>query len=80
MSELKTAIAHILATKSHRDLVDEFARKKYHEKFNDDKLQHGAWRSYDGFFVKDENTVTVKYTFGAGDMDFYDSFDVKINE
>lgn len=80
MSELKEAMAHILATKQYRELVDAYARKKYHEKFDDDKLQHGAWRSYDGFSVKDENTIKVKFTYGGGDMDFYDSFEVKIEE
>jgi hypothetical protein len=78
MKDIKESVKILFSTEEHRKIVNKFARAAYDEKFKNKKSQEGAYHAYDTFEILSENKIRVKYTYGGGDMDFNDSFNIEI--
>lgn len=88
--DIRESIILIMSVSKHQKLINEFARSKYDEKFPSSKRDYiQGWNSYDGFIIISESKIKINYNYGAGDMEFSDSFivdltpeirDNKINE
>jgi hypothetical protein len=70
----------IFQAKSQQQLVDEYARMLYKEKFKDHKKGVDEFHYYSGFEVISKNKIKVKYNFGSGMYDYNDSFEVEIKD
>lgn len=78
MDKILESLKIVFSAKPHYDSVDEFARNAYHEKFKDRKRQYGTYHYYEGFEVLSPTKIKVKFQYGAGDMEYDDSFEVDI--
>lgn len=78
MKNIKKSLVILTSVKSHRDIVDKFARNEYKERFKGMKKQLGTYHAYSGYEVISESELKVKFSHGAGDMDFDDYFIVEI--
>lgn len=78
MEGVKKSLKILASVTGHRTLVDNFARSKYEEKYGNLPIQYSGYHAYSGFDVISENKIRVNYEYGAGEMDFHDSFDVEI--
>ena len=76
---LLKAIEIVLETKPHHEILEKFAREKYNERFTGEKTPYNAFHYYSRYNILDNNTIAIEYKYGAGDMEFDDSFDVKID-
>ena len=78
MKSIKESVKILHLIKSYNKVVDEFARGEYNKKFEDIEYPENTYHGYDGFDVLSETEIRVKFVYGGGDMDFNDSFIVKI--
>lgn len=76
---LLEAIKVVASAKPFNDTLNKFAREKYNEKFKDTPTPYNAFHFYSGFIIINKNTLEVKYTYGAGDIEYDDSFTVTIH-
>jgi hypothetical protein len=60
------SVAQIINVKKHNDLVDNFARSKYIEKFPNTTNNNFdlSWNAYSGFEVISEKEIKVNYSYG----------------
>lgn len=57
---------------------NEFAKKKYNEKFANLKRQDGAFHGYKNYIVLSENKIAINYIYGYANKQFTDNFIVEI--
>jgi len=76
---IKNAIEIMLNAKPYQEILEKFAREKYNEKFKDTPTPYNSFHHYTSYDVIDNNTINVNYVYGAGDMEFNDSFKVKLD-
>lgn len=81
---IKESIKALISVSKHQNIIDDYARTKYNEKFKVDYksgvYSDGSWHKYDGFNIISENEIRVDYNYGYGDMEYSDSFKVNITE
>ncbi len=70
IKEIKESIKILFDARCNHNVVDNFAREKYYEKFG--HHFQGIW--YEGFTVLSTNKIQIKY--GYGDMS--SSFDIDL--
>ncbi len=71
------SIIQLINVRKHNQLVNDFARSKYIEKFPPNKNDQG-WHSYKGFQIISETKIEVDYEYGYGDMECSGSFMVDL--
>jgi|LakMenEpi03Aug12_release.lakeMendotaPanAssembly.Ray.scaffolds.fasta_scaffold4090564_1 hypothetical protein len=74
MENIKKSLEVLAKVANHRAVVNDFARSKYIERFGNKEKPIGTYHAYDGYDIISETKLKVKYTYGAGDMDFNDFF------
>ena len=81
MNDIKKSVKILLSVKDHQKTVEDFAKNTFHEKFKNDfkNTASGGFQYYKDFTILSETKIRINYCYGAGDMDFTDSFDVDIN-
>ncbi len=79
MENIKHAIEQLKSTEIYRSLVDNFAHQKFEERFENDTIQRGAWRSYRGFKIISDTKIEIEFSYGGGDIEFDDSFIVDLD-
>lgn len=80
MSNLKESIKAIIANEEHYKAVDAFALKCFHDKLKDRYNGINSWKAYEGFEIISETEIRVNYSYGGGDMEYNDQFNIKITE
>ncbi len=79
INDMKEAIKSLIAVEPHKEAVNNFAREKYNEKFPYGSMTiNNSFHYYSGFDILSETTLKVNYVYGAGDMEFKESFIVTI--
>jgi hypothetical protein len=74
MKKIKKSLEVLAKVANHRAVVNDFARSKYIERFGNIEKPIGTYHAYEGYEIISETRLKVKYTYGAGDMDFNDFF------
>lgn len=74
MENIKKSLKVLAKVTNHRAVINDFARSKYIERFGNEEKPIGTYHAYDGYDIISETKLKVKYTYGAGDMDFNDFF------
>ncbi len=70
METIKKSLEVLCKVANHRAVIEDFARSKYIERFDNMKTELGTYHAYDGYDVISKTKLKVKYTYGAGDMDY----------
>ena len=78
MSEISNSVSLLYSLQDHYNLVNTFARNAYNEKFKDIKISLNSFHYYLGYDIIGPDEIRVKYVYGAGEMEYHDSFNVKI--
>lgn len=78
METIKESLKILASVEKHRELLDNFARSKYYERFEKRKYLDGAYHNYIGFDIISETKIRVNYTYGGGDMYFNGSFIIEL--
>jgi hypothetical protein len=77
-TNIKESVKILLENKNHSEIVRKFAIEKYREKFKDMKRNVGTFHAYDGYQILSENEIKINYIFGAGDIEYNDSFKIQL--
>jgi hypothetical protein len=78
MENIKESLKILFLTKEHNNFVNKFAKDCYNERFKNMKLQYNSYLKYEGFDVISKNKIKIYYTYGGGEMNFNDSFEIEI--
>ena len=76
---IKEHIKKVLSVKDSSEALHKFALEKYNEKFANNKVESGTFRYFHHYEVISENEIRIHYKYGGGDIEYDDSFNVKIN-
>lgn len=75
MDSTEDVIKQLWMMENKRQALDNIARELYNEKFPRSNKPNDGWHVYSHFTVISENTITIHFEYGAGDMEFTGSFD-----
>lgn len=78
MSEISESVSLLYSLQDHYNIVNAFARNAYNEKFKDVKQFLNSFHYYSGYDIVGPNEIKVNFVYGAGEMEFNESFNVKI--
>lgn len=73
MTPIQEVLIKLAKVEPLRKIVDQFARDKYNNHFENINSQKYEYHIYDGFEIVSNNQIKVKYKFGGGFID-YDGF------
>lgn len=69
MDKIKNAINKLIDVSSETKIIDEFAHKKFNEKYFN-TLESKTWRVYSGFEILSNNKLKIKVIFQNFDESF----------
>ena len=78
---IQESIRAIMSVSNHTKFVAEFARSKYDEKFPSPRLTgnyNQGFHCYKGYEILSETKIRVNYSYGAGDIEYDDSFTIDL--
>lgn len=78
MSEISESLSLLHSLQNHYEIVNTFAKNAYNEKFKDLKLSLNSFHYYSGYDIISSDEIRVNYIYGAGEMEYNDSFNIKI--
>jgi hypothetical protein len=76
---LKEAINTLIEADTAKKLVSDYAKNQYTERFKDTKHPYNAFHYYKSFDMLSPTNLRINFVYGAGDMEFNDSFIVEID-
>ena len=77
--EILKSMAIINSVSQHTDIIDMFAKNEYNKKFSDIPTPYNTFHFYTGFEVLSDFKLRIKYSYGAGEHEYYDSFFVNLD-
>jgi hypothetical protein len=77
---LKESIKAIIANEEHYKNVETFAIKCFNEELKDKYNGLHDWKAYENFQIISESEIKIYYSYGAFEMEYDDSFIVKLDK